>query len=290
MKLLLENWRKFTESIEDPELWGNCGMVAVAIAEEAKSRGLDPMLVLVHNADDEDTIMMGDYDLYHVAVTIGDNYYDDRGEISRDELNFDDFGEEDRDYYVDEFFLNEKVKDAIKRNTNWDKCPTDFKERALEILDNDEDELTPNQKEFPERYGNCGMLALALIEEGIKRKIPGIEIVFVTATDEDEFLEADEPEIHHVAMWFKGKYYDDRGEISEDQLGDFSPLGLTSPKDAKPKEGRDYIVLAYEMENNKDLKLATDIVKNNTDWWKSCEEYTQRAEDFWEKVNNETPT
>jgi len=134
MKLLFENWRKFTESSEDPELWGNCGMVAVAIAEEAKSRGLDPMLVLVHNADDEDTIIMGDYDLYHVAVTIGDKYYDDRGEISRDDLNFDDFGKEDWDYYVDEFYLNERTKDAIKRNTNWDACPADFDERAMEIL------------------------------------------------------------------------------------------------------------------------------------------------------------
>jgi len=119
-------------------------MVAVAIAEEARHRGLDPMLVFVHNADDEDTIMMGDYDLYHVAVTIGDDYYDDRGKISRDELNFDDFGEEDRDYYVDEFYLNERTKDAIKRNTNWDKCPTDFKERALEILDN---ETPPKESE-----------------------------------------------------------------------------------------------------------------------------------------------
>jgi hypothetical protein len=162
-------------------------------------------------------------------------------------------------------------------------------ENWREYLGEDDDELTPDQIEFPERYGNCGMLALSLIEEGIKRKIQGIEMVFVTATDEDEFLQADEPEIHHVVMWFDGKYYDDRGEISKDQLGDFSPLGLTSPEDAKPKEGRDYIVLSYEMENNEDLKLATDIVKNNTDWWKSCEEYTQRAKEFWEDLN-ETPT
>ena len=60
LKLLLENWRKFTESIEDPELWGNCGMVAVAIAEEAQNRGLEPMLVLVHDADDDNTILYGE--------------------------------------------------------------------------------------------------------------------------------------------------------------------------------------------------------------------------------------
>jgi len=151
-------------------------------------------------------------------------------------------------------------------------------------LGEDNEELTPGQIEFPERYGNCGMLAVALIEEGLKREIQGIEVVFVTATDEDEFLEVDEPEIHHVVMWFNGKYYDDRGEISKDQLGDFSPLGLTSPEDAKPKEGRDYLTLSYKVENIEELGAVTDIVKNNTDWWKSCEEYTQRAEDFWDNI------
>ena len=135
MKLLLENWREFTESSEDPELWGNCGMVAIAIYEEAERRGLDPMLVFVHNADDEDTIMMGNYDLFHVAIAIGDDYYDDRGKISRDDLNFDDFGEKDRDFYVDEFYLNEKTKDVIHRETNWDSCPADFEERSKEIVD-----------------------------------------------------------------------------------------------------------------------------------------------------------
>ena len=146
----------------------------------------------------------------------------------------------------------------------------------------EDDKLTSNQTEYPERYGNCGMLALALIEEGIKREISGIEIVFVTTENEDEFLEADEPEIHHVVMWLDGKYYDDRGEITRKQLGDFSPLSLTAPEKAKPKEGRDYLVLAYKIQNNEELEMAADIVKNNTDWWKSCEEYVQRAKDFWE--------
>ena len=147
----------------------------------------------------------------------------------------------------------------------------------------EDDELTPNQIEYPERYGNCGILALALIEEGIIRGVSGIEIVFVTTENEDDFLEADEPEIHHVAVWLEGKYYDDRGEIVRDQLGTYSPLSLTS-RDGPAKEGRDYLVLAYKIENREDLKLATDIVKNNTDWWKSCEEYKQRAKDFWGSI------
>jgi hypothetical protein len=157
-------------------------------------------------------------------------------------------------------------------------------ENWRKYLGEDDDELTPDQIEFPERYGNCGMLALALIAEGIKREIQGIEIVFVTTEGENEFLETDEPEIHHVVMWLDGKYYDDRGEIMRAQLGDFSPLELTSPKDAKPKEGQDYLILSYKVENREELGVVTDIVKNNTDWWKSCEEYIQRAEDFWDNI------
>jgi len=152
------------------------------------------------------------------------------------------------------------------------------------FLEEDDNELSPNQIEYPERYGNCGMLALSLIEEGIKRGVPGIEIVFVTTEGGDEFLEADEPEIHHVVMWFKGEYYDDRGAVTRKQLGDFSPLSLTAPKEAQPKEGRDYLVLSYIIETNEELEIVTEIVKNNTDWWKSCEEYKQRAKDFWENM------
>ena len=133
MKLILENWRKYLNEVE---LWGNCGMVAIALAEEAQNRGLEPKLVLVHDADDDNTILYGDYSLYHVAVIIGNKYYDDRGEISREDLNFDDFGEEDKDYFVDEFPLGEKIERAIARNTNWDACPADFRERANKILDN----------------------------------------------------------------------------------------------------------------------------------------------------------
>jgi len=222
MKLLLENWRKFTESSEDPELWGNCGMVAVAIAEEAKSRGLDPMLVLVHNADDEDTIIMGDYDLYHVAVTIGDDYYDDRGKISRDELNFDDFGEEDRDYYVDEFFLNEKVKDAIKRNTNWDKCPADFKERALEILDN---ETPPKESEVGYYDPDLGRYQMnkapwqrvsSLISDIVMsmrrggEELPSQEELFNMVDHEpytsyEEYKDARKKDMEGYANWFRGQ-------------------------------------------------------------------------------------
>lgn len=178
-------------------------------------------------------------------------------------------------------YIKEIIGDPSK-NPRW--SPHKAGDETYEYEDDeDENELTPDQIEFPERYGNCGMLALALIGEGIKRKIKGIEIVFMTADKGKDFLKAEEPEIHHVAMWFNEKYYDDRGEVTRDQLGIYSPLELTS-LDYPAEEGRDYIVLAYKIKNNEDLKLATDIVKNNTGWWKSCEEYIQRAEDFWENI------
>ena len=130
MKLILENWRGYLK--EGEELWGNCGMVAIAIAEEAQRRGLGANLVLVHDADDDGTLAYGDYKLFHVAAAIDGKYYDDRGEVTHDELIFDDFGDE---VFIDEFRLDDTLKDAVKRNTNWSACPADFEERAKEILD-----------------------------------------------------------------------------------------------------------------------------------------------------------
>ena len=164
----------------------------------------------------------------------------------------------------------------------WRKCLSE----TLEHIDNPEDDnyLSPKQLEYPERYGNCGILSVALIEEGLDRQIDGIEITFVTAEDEYDFLEADEPEIHHVVMWYNGKYYDDRGEVTRSQLGAFSPLGFTSPRGAQAEEGRDYLVLSYKISNKEELSYALGIVKNNTDWWKTCDEYKERAQEFWDNI------
>ena len=142
-----------------------------------------------------------------------------------------------------------------------------------------EGDLSPEQEEFPERYGNCGMLALAYLEEGIRQGIKGMEIVFVT--EEADLEEIEEPAIHHVALFYNDRYYDDRGEITREELGQFSPLGLTSPEGAGPEEGRDYLLASYMVETPQELNSVSDIVKKNTNWWKTCEEYKQRAEAFW---------
>jgi len=82
MKLILENWRGYLK--ESSELYGNCGMLAVALLEEGVRRGKEVEVVFLHNA--EDLIDEEDYDLFHVAIYYDGKYYDDRGEISRDQL------------------------------------------------------------------------------------------------------------------------------------------------------------------------------------------------------------
>ena len=147
MKLLLENWRKF---LTEAELYGNCGMVAIAIVEEALRRGIkDVSIILVHDAPTYGTTVKsgeGEYDIAHVVAKIGNKYFDDRGEITEDQITIID-GEDLLDPHMSEEFIvetlpwntprgeTEAIKRAIERNTNWDKCPADFEERASQLLD-----------------------------------------------------------------------------------------------------------------------------------------------------------
>lgn len=71
-----------TENEKSSELYGNCGMLAVALLEEGVRRGKEVEVVFLHNA--EDPIEFEDYDLFHVAIYYDGKYYDDRGEVSRD--------------------------------------------------------------------------------------------------------------------------------------------------------------------------------------------------------------
>ena len=136
MKLILENWRKYLK--EGEELWGNCGMVAIAIAEEARSRGIrNVSYALWSNAEDLDKLRAEWVPkIFHVAVKIGDKYYDSRGEaILRDIENFVK-GETHEEFFEDVVPTGEEwVIDTVTKNTNWSACPADFEERAKEILD-----------------------------------------------------------------------------------------------------------------------------------------------------------
>jgi hypothetical protein len=125
--------------------------------------------------------------------------------------------------------------------------------------------------ESPELYGNCGMLAVALLEEGIRRG-KKVEVVFLS--DADDPLEEEDYDLYHVAIYYNGSYYDDRGEIYREQLGDFISM----------KEGEDYNLDSYIVENKYGLDFILNKVELLTNWSRTCKEYKQRAVKFWDEV------
>ena len=141
MKLLFENWRKY---LTEAELYGNCGMVAIAMVEEAKRREIENVrIILVHDAPSYGATVKsgeGEYDIAHVVAEIDNKYFDDRGEITEDQITIID-GEDmldprvSEEFIVETFILTDAIKRAVERNTNWNKCPADFEERVSQLLD-----------------------------------------------------------------------------------------------------------------------------------------------------------
>ena len=111
-------------------------MFGIALAEEAQRRGIDAALVFAHNADTDEEMIYGDYKIYHIALKIGDKYYDGRGQIPLSKLVSFMF-EVPEDMNVDAFNLSnlDQMKDAIRRNTAWDTTCEDFREKAKQFLD-----------------------------------------------------------------------------------------------------------------------------------------------------------
>ena len=136
MKLILEKWNKYLNEVVDDVFTGNCGMFGIALAEEAQRRGIDAALVFAHNADTDEEMIYGDYKIYHIALKIGDKYYDGRGQIPLNKLVSFMF-EVPEDMNVDAFNLSnlDQMKDAIRRNTAWDTTCEDFREKAKQFLD-----------------------------------------------------------------------------------------------------------------------------------------------------------
>jgi len=122
-------------------------------------------------------------------------------------------------------------------------------------------------------FGSCGMFAIALGEEAIKR---GKEVVMVVAHNAKDLkdLEMGEPDVYHVAVEIDGTIYDGRGKVSSvDDLLDF--MGDTPAK-------IDYLAL--------DEAFKT-MVRRQTNWKTTCEEYAKEAGQFLNKLGgeNETP-
>jgi len=152
------------------------------------------------------------------------------------------------------------------------------------INESDEDSGRPQwQKEQPELYGNCGQFALSLLLEGIKRNKKGMEIVLVH--DSADIDNVEEANLYHIALYYKGKYYDARGEVTREQIAEFAPLGLTATS-TKPIEGRDYLIKTYVIDTINDWNLIEPFISYNTDWTSSCKEYKDRAKKFWDNLDS----
>lgn len=131
MKLLLENWRKYLN--EDDKFFGDCGMFAIALGEEAAKRRKEVVMVVAHNAENLTDLLRGEPDVYHIAVEIDGTIYDGRGEVSdlKDLLDFIGNPPANIDYLA----LNEAFKTLVRTQTNWSVTCEEYAKEARQFLD-----------------------------------------------------------------------------------------------------------------------------------------------------------
>ena len=119
--------------------------------------------------------------------------------------------------------------------------------------------------------GNCGMYAIALGEEAIKRGKEK-EVVMIVAHNAENLQDLlnGEPDIYHIAVEIDGIIYDGRGKVSSvDKLLDFIN---------NPFAKVDYLAL--------DDTFKT-LVRTQTNWTTTCEEYAKEASDLLDKIGGE---
>lgn len=137
------------------------------------------------------------------------------------------------------------------------------------------------QREKSELYGNCGSWALAVLKEGIERGVEGLEIGL--AHDSPDIDNVEEANLYHVMIWWDGSWWDWRGRISEDQISELVPLGLTSKGD-RAVRGEDYSIATYLIESMADFNLIKPFIMFNTDHTMEPESYAAEAERFWDNL------
>ena len=108
-------------------------MFAIALAEAARRTGKSPLIVLAHNAQDDEQLGGGTFHLYHVAIEVDGVLIDARGRIARDEdvLSFMNPRPEAK---IERFVLDNDVKGVIRRNTKWDKSFEKYAREAERVL------------------------------------------------------------------------------------------------------------------------------------------------------------
>ena len=121
-------------------------------------------------------------------------------------------------------------------------------------------------------FGSCGMFAIALGEEALRRGKKVGMVVAHNAEDLDDLLDG-EPDVLHVAAEIDGTIYDGRGKVSSvDNLLDFI--------DVPPAN------IAY-LELDEAFKR---LVRTQTNWSVTCEEYADEASQFLDKLGGENET
>tara|TARA_Y100001973_G_C5078394_1_gene271221 strand:+ start:267 stop:683 length:417 start_codon:yes stop_codon:yes gene_type:complete len=117
--------------------------------------------------------------------------------------------------------------------------------------------------------GNCGMYAIAIGEEAIKREKKVVMIVAHNAENLQDLLDG-EPDVYHIAVEIDGTIYDGRGEVSSvDKLLDFIN---------DPFAKVDYLELDDTFKK---------LVRTQTNWTTTCEEYAKEASDLLDKIGGE---
>ena len=108
-------------------------MFAIALAEAARRAGKSPLIVLAHNAQNDEQLGGGAFHLYHVAIEIEGVLIDARGKIARDQdvLSFMNPTPEAK---IERFVLDNDIKGVIRRNTKWDKSFEKYAKEAERVL------------------------------------------------------------------------------------------------------------------------------------------------------------
>ena len=140
-------------------------------------------------------------------------------------------------------------------------------------------------------HGDCGMVAIALIYEGlIRRKNKDIQLVIAgdssDPVNEEVSEEREEPYIYHSGMYYDNKFYDIRGEVSQDEFtnSEIVPFSLIKSDRDKPTEGHDYLLSTYLIDDIKDIENAYGFLDRNTSCQSNFEFYLDKAKDIWDKI------